>query len=98
MPHGHMETNDTSGAHVQNKLYVIISEQLMVRYMTRPLQEILILCSAWVLQHLYSGKRCFYLAETRLFQLAVNMDRFIQRRKATEHFLEVLYPCSCDLY
>lgn len=42
MPHGHMETNDISGVHVQNEQYVIILKQLMVRYMTRPLQEILI--------------------------------------------------------
>jgi len=30
-----------------------------------------------------SGRRLFYLAEIRLFQLAVNTDRFIQRQKAT---------------
>lgn len=44
--------------------------------------EILIWCSPWVLQLLHSGKR-FYLDETKLFQLAVDMDKRIQRQKAT---------------
>lgn len=42
MAHGHMETNDMNGVHVQNKLYVIILKPIKVRYMTRPLGEILI--------------------------------------------------------
>lgn len=44
-----------------------------------------------------SGKRLFYWAETRLFQLAVTMDIFIQMLKATYHISEVVYPCSSDL-
>lgn len=42
MAHEHMETNDMNGVHVQNKLYVIILKPKKVRYMTRPLGEILI--------------------------------------------------------
>lgn len=44
-----------------------------------------------------SGKRLFYWAGTRLFQLAVTMDIFIQMLKATYHISEVVYPCSSDL-